>query len=152
MHVVAAKAVAFREAMSPEFVADQRQTVENAQTLCAAFQSNGYDIISGGTDTHLFLVDLRKQGLTGRDAELALDLAGITVNKNAVPFDDKPPAITSGIRLGTPSVSTRGMMSGEMGQIAEIMHSILKKPEDQRTRRQAQKKVRALCKKYPIYK
>ncbi len=152
MHVIAAKAVAFKEAMTPEFKDYQRQIVENAKALAKALEGHGFEIISGGTDNHLFLVDLRSKNLTGRDAEIALDMAGITVNKNAIPFDDKPPAVTSGIRLGTPSVTTRGMTSKEMEEIAGMIQKVLGRPEDQKVRRDVQKRVKQLCKQFPIYK
>jgi glycine hydroxymethyltransferase len=152
MHVIAAKAVAFKEAMTPEFKDYQRQIVENAKALAKALEGHGFEIISGGTDNHLFLVDLRSKNLTGRDAEIALDMAGITVNKNAIPFDDKPPAVTSGIRLGTPSVTTRGMTSKVMEEVAGMIQEVLERPEDQKVRRDVQKRVKQLCKQFPIYK
>jgi glycine hydroxymethyltransferase len=152
MHVIAAKAVAFKEAMTPEFKVYQGQIVENAKTLAEALKNRGFEIISGGTDNHLFLVDLRSKNITGRDIEIALDMAGITVNKNAIPFDDKPPAVTSGIRLGTPSVTTRGMTPKEMDQIAEMIQQVLERHEDQKIRRDVQKRVKQLCKQFPIYK
>ena len=152
MHVIAAKAVAFKEAMTPEFKDYQRQIVENAKALAKALEGHGFEIISGGTDNHLFLVDLRSKNLTGRDAEIALDMAGITVNKNAIPFDDKPPAVTSGIRLGTPSVTTRGMTSKVMEEVAGMIQEVLERPENQKVRRDVQKRVKQLCKQFPIYK
>ncbi len=152
MHVIAAKAVAFKEAMTPEFKDYQRQIVENAKALAKALEGHGFEIISGGTDNHLFLVDLRSKNLTGRDAEIALDRAGITVNKNAIPFDDKPPAVTSGIRLGTPSVTTRGMTPKVMEEVAGMIQEVLERPEDQKVRRDVQKRVKQLCKQFPIYK
>lgn len=152
MHVIAAKAVAFKEAMTPEFKDYQRQIVENAKALAKALEGHGFEIISGGTDNHLFLVDLRSKNLTGRDAEIALDMAGITVNKNAIPFDDKPPAVTSGIRLGTPSVTTRGMTPKVMEEVAGMIQEVLERPEDQKVRRDVQKRVKQLCKQFPIYK
>jgi glycine hydroxymethyltransferase len=152
MHVIAAKAVAFKEAMTPEYKAYQYQIVENAKALAVALKGHGFEIVSGGTDNHLFLVDLRSKNLTGRDAEIALDMAGITVNKNAIPFDDKPPAVTSGIRLGTPSVTTRGMTPKEMDLIAGMIHEVLEKPDDQKVRRDVQKRAKQLCKQFPIYK
>ena len=152
MHIIAAKAVAFKEALTPEFKAYQQQIVENAKTLAEALKNRGFEILSGGTDNHLFLVDLRSKNLTGRDAEIALDLAGITVNKNAIPFDDKPPAVTSGIRLGTPSITTRGMTPKEMEEISEMIQQVLERHEDQKIRRNVQKRVKQLCKQFPIYK
>src|SRR5213596_161027 len=117
MHVIAAKAVALHEALSPAFKLYQRQVVANARTLASGLAQRGYRVVSGGTDTHLFLVNLSGNGVTGKEAETALDAAGITVNKNAVPYDEKPPAVASGIRLGTPIVSTRGMREPEMNEI-----------------------------------
>jgi glycine hydroxymethyltransferase len=152
MHIIAAKAVAFKEAMTPEFKAYQQQIVENAKALSAALQGRGFQVVSDGTDNHLFLVDLRPQNIAGRDAEIALDMAGITVNKNAIPFDDKPPAVTSGIRLGTPSVTTRGMGVKEMGEIAEMIEEVLKRPDESKVRKGIQKRVKELCKQFPIYK
>ena len=116
MHVIAAKAVAFKEALEPEFKEYQRQVVANAKALASAMLERGYDLVSGGTDNHLILVSLIRKGLTGKDAEAALDAAGITVNKNVVPFDPQKPVITSGIRIGTPAVTTRGMREPEMAR------------------------------------
>jgi glycine hydroxymethyltransferase len=152
MHVIAAKAVAFKEAMTPEFKSYQQQIVENSKALAEALKVRGFHVVSGGTDNHLFLVDLRPQNLTGKDAEIALDLAGITVNKNAVPFDDKPPAVTSGIRLGTPSVTTRGMTPKEMEEIAGMIQEVLERRDDPKVLRNIQKRVKQLCKQFPIYK
>jgi glycine hydroxymethyltransferase len=152
MHVIAAKAVALKEATSPAFVDYQRQVVENAQTLAAALQSRGYQIVTGGTDTHLFLVDLRSKGVTGKEAEAVLDQAGITLNKNAVPFDDKPPAVTSGIRIGTPSVSTRGMGTAEMALIAGLIDRVLSKRGDPAVVSETAAEVRRLCEKFPVYR
>jgi glycine hydroxymethyltransferase len=152
MHVIAAKAVALKEATSPAFVDYQRQVVENAQTLAAALQSRGYQIVTGGTDTHLFLVDLRSKGVTGKEAETVLDQAGITLNKNAVPFDDKPPAVTSGIRIGTPSVTTRGMGTAEMALIASLIDRVLSKRGDPAVTSETAAEVRRLCEKFPVYR
>jgi glycine hydroxymethyltransferase len=152
MHVIAAKAVALKEATSPAFVDYQRQVVENAQTLAVALQSRGYQIVTGGTDTHLFLVDLRSKGVTGKEAEAVLDQAGITLNKNAVPFDDKPPAVTSGIRIGTPSVTTRGMGTAEMALIAGLIDRVLSKRGDPAVVSETAAEVRRLCEKFPVYR
>jgi len=152
MHVIAAKAVAFKEAMTPEYKTYQHHIVENAKALAETLKVHGFEIVSGGTDNHLFLVDLRSKNITGQDAEIALDMAGITVNKNAIPFDDKPPAVTSGIRLGTPSVTTRGMTPKEMEQIASMIQEVLEKPDAQKVRRDVQKRAKQLCKQFPIYK
>ncbi|MEW6683757.1 MAG: ribose 5-phosphate isomerase B [Nitrospirota bacterium] len=152
MHVIAAKAVALKEAMSPDFSTYQRAVLENARTLCRALKSRGYDIVTGGTDTHLFLVDLRSKGLTGKDAEALLDAAGITLNKNAVPFDDKPPAITSGIRIGTPSVTTRGMGVAEMDQIAAMIDRVLTHKSDPAVIAETKAAVQSLCERFPVYR
>ena len=120
MHVIAAKAVAFKEALTEEFKDYQRQLVANAKALGESFARRGYRLVSGGTDTHLFLVDLRRKEMTGKEAEGALDWAGITVNKNTIPFDPQPPLVTSGIRVGTPAVTTRGMKGPEMARMKEL--------------------------------
>jgi glycine hydroxymethyltransferase len=125
MHAVAAKAVGLGENLQPSFAEYARQIIRNAQALATALAERGYHIVSGGTDNHLMLIDLRNKGLTGKAAQLALDAAGITVNKNAVPFDDKPPLITSGIRLGTPALTTRGMKEPEMSRIAAWIDEVL---------------------------
>jgi len=149
MHVIAAKAVCFKEALDPAFVTYQKQVVANAQTLARCLIERGYMIVSGGTDNHLMLVDLSAQGVTGREAETALDLAGITVNKNAVPFDTKPPAQAGGIRLGTPFVTSRGMKEAEMTQIAEWIDTTIRKREDAAAAGQVCEAVRALCQRFP---
>ncbi len=151
MHVIAAKAVAFREALKPEFKRYQAQVIANAQALAASLVGHGFGIISGGTDNHLMLVDLRNKGISGKDAEAALDRAGITVNKNAVPFDDKPPTVTSGIRLGTPMVTTRGMKGAEMAIIGDWIARVLGNPGDEENARQVREKVESLCGQYPVY-
>ncbi len=152
MHVIAAKAVALKEALSPDFAAYQRAVLDNARTLAAALKSRGYHIVTGGTDTHLFLVDLRSKALTGKDAEASLDAAGITLNKNAVPFDDKPPAITSGIRIGTPSVTTRGMGVAEMEQIAAMIDRVLTKGSDPAVIAETNAGIQRLCERFPVYR
>ena len=150
MHVIAAKAVAFREALSPRFKSYQRQIVTNAQTLAEGLLKRGFRLISGGTDNHLMLVDLSDRNVSGRDAEAALDRAGITVNKNAIPFDEKPPAVASGIRLGTPAVTTRGMKEREMKIIAEAIDEVTAHPEDEAMIQKTRKRMKALCMKYPL--
>ena len=145
MHVIAAKAVALKEALSETFTDYQQQIVTNAAALAGALVERGYQIVSGGTDTHLMLVDLTKQGVTGKEAEEALDLAGITVNKNAVPFDERPPAHASGIRLGTPIVTSRGMKEKEMREIAGLIDTVLKNRKDDAVLDAVHKKVYALC-------
>lgn len=149
MHAVAAKAVAFKEAMGKEFKNYQKQVVLNAQALAKALTKKGYPVVSGGTDTHLFLVDLREKSYSGKEAEAALDVAGITLNKNAIPYDPKPPSITSGVRIGTPAVTTRGMKVKEMGKIAELIDTVLKNLDRPETFEKIKKEVKALCRKFP---
>ena len=152
MHVIAAKAVALKEAMTPEWKAYQRQVVANAQALADALMERGYRLVSGGTDNHLMLVDVqRSRGLTGKQAEQALDAAGITVNKNAIPFDPHPPTVASGIRIGTPAVTTRGMGPNEMVQIAGLIDEVLSHPDDEGRRERVRGEVRELCRRFPIY-
>ncbi len=156
MHVIAAKAVAFKEALSPEFKRYQEQIVRNAKALARALQERGYRLVSGGTDTHLVLVDLRPKGLTGAEAERHLEDVGITVNKNAIPFDPEKPAITSGIRLGTPAVTARGMREPEMALIAELIDQALEGARTGGAREREAKaavraRVRALCEDFPLY-
>ncbi|MGB6122670.1 MAG: serine hydroxymethyltransferase [Bacteroidota bacterium] len=151
MHVIAAKAVAFREALQPEFETYGRQIIQNAQTLAAGLVSKGYNVISGGTDNHLMLVDLRNKNVTGKEAQEALDLAGITVNKNAVPFDDKSPFITSGIRIGTPALTTRGMRDGEMETVAEMIDTVISGIGDSTVGTRIAASVEELCRRFPLY-
>ena len=151
MHIIAAKAVAFKEALAPGFKAYQQRVVSNARALASGLQKRGFRIISGGTDTHLMLVEVTGRGLSGKEAEAALDDAGITVNKNAIPYDEKPPAVASGIRLGSPIVSTRGMREEEMDQIADAIDQVLSHPSDPAVRRLVRSRVRALCGKFPIF-
>src|SRR5438093_1267465 len=125
--------------------------VANARTLASGLAQRGYRVVSGGTDTHLFLVNLSGNGVTGKEAETALDAAGITVNKNAVPYDEKPPAVASGIRLGTPIVSTRGMREPEMNEIVSLIHRVLERPQDTRVQREVRKQAKALCGRFPIF-
>ena len=151
MHVIAAKAVALREAMMPEFRDYQAQIVANAKRLAAGLIDKGYNLVSGGTDNHLMLVDLRSKGITGKDAEAALDASGITVNKNTVPFDDKPPAITSGIRIGSPVMTTRGMKEREMDKIVEYIDRVLTNIGKEDVYREVLEKVEVMCSKFPAY-
>ncbi|HKZ71871.1 MAG TPA: serine hydroxymethyltransferase [Nitrospirota bacterium] len=151
MHVIAAKAVALREAMMPEFRDYQAQIVANAKRLAAGLIGKGYKLVSGGTDNHLMLVDLRSKGITGKDAEAALDASGITVNKNTVPFDDKPPAITSGIRIGSPVMTTRGMKEREMDKIVEYIDRVLTNIGKEDVYREVLEKVEVMCSKFPAY-
>jgi glycine hydroxymethyltransferase len=150
MHIIAAKAVCFREAMRPEFKEYQRQIVKNAQTLANALLAGGLRIVSGGTDNHLMLVDLRPKKLTGKIAQESLDKAGITCNKNLIPYDTEKPLVTSGIRLGTPAVTTRGMKEAEMEQIAGFITEVLEKPSDVAVQARVKDKVRALTAKFPL--
>ncbi|WP_337170989.1 serine hydroxymethyltransferase [Gemmatimonas aurantiaca] len=151
-HVIAAKAVAFGEALTPAFVDYSRQVVANAQVLAGALVERGYHIVSGGTDNHLMLVDLRNKGLTGKVAEKALDAAGITVNKNTVPRETQSPFVTSGIRIGTPAVTTRGMDADAMRQIAALIDRVLSAPEDDATIAAVKADVKALADRYPLYR
>ncbi|GLR68324.1 serine hydroxymethyltransferase 2 [Acidocella aquatica] len=153
-HVIAAKAVAFGEALSPKFKTYARAVVENAAVLAAGLANRGCGIVSGGTDTHLVLVDLRPKGLTGKAAEQALDRAGITCNKNGIPFDPEKPAITSGIRLGTPACTTRGFGAGEFEHVAALISEMLGsigKPEEEAVTRAVRGKVNELCDAFPLY-
>ncbi len=151
MHVIAAKAVAFQEALQPEFTLYQQQVVANAQALSAELMARGYHIVSGGTDTHVMLLDLSGRGLTGRDSEKALEAAGITVNKNMVPFDSQSPFVTSGIRLGTPAMTTRGMQEPEMRQIAGFIDRVLSHSTDTAIQQQVLGEVKELCSRFPLY-
>lgn len=151
MHVIAAKAVAFGEALQPEFKEYAKQVIVNAQTLAEALQQEGFTIVSGGTDTHVLLVDLRGVGLTGKVAEHILDEVGITCNKNTIPFDPESPFVTSGIRLGTPALTTRGLHAEDMKEIASIISLVLKQPENTNVLAEAKQRVAALCEKYPMY-
>ncbi|OPZ72314.1 MAG: Serine hydroxymethyltransferase 2 [bacterium ADurb.Bin478] len=151
MHVIAAKAVAFQEALQPEFTLYQQQVVANAQALSAELMARGYHIVSGGTDTHVMLLDLSSRGLTGRDSEKALEAAGITVNKNMVPFDSQSPFVTSGIRLGTPAMTTRGMREPEMRQIVGFIDRVLSHLTDTTIQQQVLGEVKELCGRFPLY-
>ena len=151
MHVIAAKAVAFGEALQPEFKVYAQQVIDNAKALAAALQEKGLTIVSGGTDTHVMLVDVRNTGLTGKEAEHLLDEVGITCNKNTIPFDPASPFVTSGIRLGTPALTTRGLQVKDMEEIADIIATVLKNPEDKAIHEKASKRVAALCEAYPLY-
>jgi glycine hydroxymethyltransferase len=151
MHIIAAKAVCFKEAMEPGFVEYQRQIVVNAQRLARGLSAAGFRLVSGGTDNHLMLVDVFSKGLTGKVAEAALGHAGITVNKNAIPFDKNPPMVASGIRIGTPAVTSRGMREPEMELIAEFIACALASPEDQSVLGSIRVEVEGLCRKFPLY-
>jgi glycine hydroxymethyltransferase len=151
MHIIAAKAVAFREALDPSFRRYQEQIVANARTLAREFLRYGYRLVAGGTDTHLILVDLTPTGLTGREAEDVLDLAGITANKNSIPFDQRSPTVTSGIRLGTPALTTRGMKEPEMEIIAGLIHQALSAPDDTARLQRLEGQVKELCRNYSLF-
>ncbi|MFA4828964.1 MAG: serine hydroxymethyltransferase [Thermodesulfovibrionales bacterium] len=151
VHVIAAKAVAFKEALSKEFKDYQQRVINNAKRLAEELIKRGFRIISGGTDNHLMLVDLTTKGITGKEAEEALDKAGITVNKNAIPYDERPPAVTSGMRLGTPSVTTRGMGEAEMANIADIIDEVLKNHASEEKLRGLKQRAENICKRFPIY-
>ncbi|MDY2574226.1 MAG: serine hydroxymethyltransferase [Fusobacterium necrophorum] len=150
-HIVAAKAVAFKEALTPEFKEYQRQVVKNAKAMAEELVSGGLRIVSGGTDNHLMLVDLRSKGVTGKVAEKILEEAGITCNKNAIPNDPEKPFITSGIRLGTPAITTRGMKEEEARQIAKMIIKVLNNPEDSQKIAEVKEEVLALTKKFPLF-
>jgi glycine hydroxymethyltransferase len=151
MHTIAAKAVAFKEALDPEFKDYQKKIITNARRLADRLIEKGFKIISGGTDNHLMLVDLSNMNVTGKEAEEALDKTGITVNKNSIPYDERPPTVTSGIRLGTPCVTTRGMGEKEMDEIADIISNVIRNINNPSLTAEMNKKVKALCEKYPIY-
>jgi glycine hydroxymethyltransferase len=151
MHVIAGKAVAFREALTPAWRAYQQQIVKNAKALADALMARGLRLVSGGTDTHLMLVDLSPRGLTGKDAQEALDRAWITVNKNTIPFETKSPMVTSGVRIGTPAVTTRGMKEPEMTEIARLIDRVLSKLGDSATEASVRNEVQELTARFPLY-
>ncbi|MDD2738869.1 MAG: serine hydroxymethyltransferase [Methylomonas lenta] len=151
MHVIAAKAVAFKEAMSPEFKTYQLQVVKNAQAMAEVFMKRGFDVVSGGTDNHLMLVSLIAKGITGKDADAALNRAHITVNKNAVPNDPQSPFITSGIRVGTPAPTTRGFKEDQMREIASLMCDVMENMNDENVIDSVRNKVKLLCSRFPVY-
>ncbi|MCY0871038.1 MAG: serine hydroxymethyltransferase, partial [Firmicutes bacterium] len=145
-----AEAVALGEALRPEFKAYQKQIVKNARALADALMRRGFELVSGGTDNHLMLVDLRNKGVTGREAESVLDSVGVTVNKNAIPDDPQPPAVASGIRIGTPQVTTRGLDEADMERLAEIIHLVLSFRDEKRLA-EARRMVEELCAEHPLY-
>jgi glycine hydroxymethyltransferase len=151
MHVIAAKAVAFLEALQPEFKAYSAQVITNARAMTQALKERGFRIVSGGTDNHLFLLDLVDKNVTGKDADAALGSAHITVNKNAVPNDPRPPAITSGLRIGTPAVTTRGFKETEVRQLAHWIADVLDHMGDAATVERVRSEVVSLCKRFPVY-
>ncbi len=151
MHVIAAKAVAFKEALQPEFRAYQQQVIVNAKTMATTMMQRGYKIVSGGTDNHLFLVDLIDKNITGKDADAALGQANITVNKNAVPNDPRSPFVTSGLRIGTPAMTTRGLGTAEAKQVAQWICEVLDDLNNLAVQDQVKQQILALCKRFPVY-
>ena len=152
MHVIAAKAVAFKEALAPEFKMYQQQVVKNAKAFAQAMEKRGFRIVSGGTDNHLFMVDLRAKNITGKEAATLLDTVKITVNKNLIPFDPQSPTVTSGIRVGTPAVTTRGMKEAEMDEIAGFIDQAIIHRHDPAALDKVRAGVAALTQRFPIYK
>jgi glycine hydroxymethyltransferase len=150
-HIIAAKAICFKQAMAPEFKKYQEQIVKNARALAEGLLKNGFRLVSGGTDTHLMLVDLRPKNITGKVAEKVLDEVGITVNKNTIPFDPEKPFVTSGIRVGTPALTTRGMKESEMKVIADLIGKVLSNVDDEKAKAEAKAKVGELCQQFPLY-
>jgi glycine hydroxymethyltransferase len=151
MHVIAAKAVCLKEALAPQFKTYQQQIVRNAARLASALSNAGFRLVSGGTDNHLMLVDVFSRGLTGKVAEAALGRAGITVNKNAIPFDTHPPLVASGIRIGTPAVTTRGLKEADMDVVGGLIARVLSAPDDEGLARAVKDDVLAICRNYPLY-
>jgi glycine hydroxymethyltransferase len=151
MHIIAAKAVCFKEAMEPSFLTYQKQILANAQALARTLSASGFRLVSGGTDNHLMLVDVFSRGVTGKAAEAALGKAGITVNKNAIPFDQNPPMVASGIRVGTPALTTRGMRESEVERIGALMARVLAAPDDDGVIRIVKTEVEELCRQFPLY-
>jgi glycine hydroxymethyltransferase len=151
MHVIAAKAVAFGEALKPDFKVSQEQTIKNAKVLAEELIKGGFRLVSGGTDNHLMLVDLRSKNMTGKDAETMLDEVGITVNKNTIPFETAKASVASGIRIGTPALTSRGLKEGEMKQIASFINKIISNPGDEKVKKEVAGGVKELCKKFPLY-
>jgi glycine hydroxymethyltransferase len=151
MHVIAAKAIAFQEALSDSFHTYTTQVVKNASTMAQALLDKGYNVVSGGTDNHLMLIDLRNKNLTGKQAELALDKSGITCNKNAVPYDTQPPLITSGIRLGAAAMTSRGFKEQDMKQIAEFIDTVLSNISQEGIPEKVKQEVKDYCKDFSIY-
>ncbi|HAG21960.1 MAG TPA: serine hydroxymethyltransferase, partial [Synergistaceae bacterium] len=151
MHVIAAKAVAFEEALKPGFVEYQKRIVENAKVFGEALSKKGFRCVSGGTDNHLLLLDLTDRGITGKDFETALNEAGITVNKNTIPFETRSPFVTSGIRVGTPAVTTRGFGPDQMRQLADWMDQVASSIDDEKTLKRVREEVRELCREFPLY-
>jgi len=151
MHVIAGKAVAFKEALAPDFRAYCEQIVANSKALSDCMQSNEFKVVSGGTDNHLFLLSLVGRETTGKEAQISLDRAGITVNKNMIPFDPRKPAITSGVRIGTPAVTTRGMREAEMATIGNLISRVLADPSNENLLETVREEVAILCRRFPLY-
>jgi glycine hydroxymethyltransferase len=151
VHIVAAKAVAFKEALTPEFKEYQGQIVKNAKALCNAVRDTGFRIVSNGTDNHLFMTDVYSKGITGKDGQNMLEAANITVNKNTIPFDTQKPMIASGLRIGTPAVTTRGLREPEMKTIANLIARVLDSRGDDKVISDVKKNVKDLCDQFPIY-
>ena len=151
MHIIAAKAVAFKQALSPEFKEYQHQIVKNAKALAEVLEKGGLRLVSGGTDNHMILVDLKSSGLTGQAVEKALDKAGITVNKNGIPYDTEKPMVTSGIRIGTPAVTTRGMKEKEMEEIGNFILETIENINDDKKLSEIKERVKELCLRFPLY-
>jgi glycine hydroxymethyltransferase len=151
MHVIAAKAVALGEALKPQFRSYQESVLENAQTMAAVLAGRGLRIVSGRTECHMFLVDLRAKNITGKDAEEALGRAGITLNKNAIPNDPQKPTVTSGIRIGTPAMTTRGFGAAEAERLAHLIADVLEDPAGDGTTRRVGAEIKALCERFPVY-
>ncbi|MEO8218946.1 MAG: serine hydroxymethyltransferase, partial [Acidobacteriota bacterium] len=151
VHIIAAKAVAFREALTPEFKLYQQQIVKNARVLASTVADAGFRIVSGGTDNHLFSTDVFSKGITGKDGEKMLEEANITVNKNTIPFDQNKPMVASGLRIGTPAVTTRGMMEPEMKKIGGLIARVLDARGEASTIESVRTEVRALCREFPVY-
>jgi glycine hydroxymethyltransferase len=151
MHVIAAKAVALGEALKPDFRSYQKQVLENARTMAAVLAGRGVRIVSGGTDCHMFLIDLTPKGITGKDAEAALGSAHITVNKNAIPNDPQKPAVTSGVRIGTPAMTTRGFRKPEAELLAGLIADVLDRPADDAHLQRVANDIKALCARFPVY-
>ena len=150
-HIIAAKAVAFGEILTDEFTAYAKQIQVNAQAMAKAFNAKGYDLISNGTDNHLMLIDLRNKNITGKKAQETLDKAGITLNKNAVPFDDKSPFVTSGIRVGVPAITTRGMKENDMKDVVDLVDKILMNLDDEKIITSVKNEVKEFMNKFPLY-
>ncbi|HOD31097.1 MAG TPA: serine hydroxymethyltransferase [Smithellaceae bacterium] len=151
MHIIAAKAAAFKEALTPEFKEYQRQIIKNAQAMADELKNQGFRLVSGGTDNHMMLVDLTSAGVTGKEAQEVLDRANITVNKNGIPFDTKGPQVTSGIRIGTPAVTTRGMKENEMRLIASCIADVIKNIHNETKIKAVSEKIKSICVKFPLY-